>query len=107
MKARRFFAIVFSALLVLSTMTGLFTTANAADVEGNWTVYRTPSSYIPNEDGSEKVVAPCPGYEYTDDGFSILAPSWKDCTPFYTIQTIDKKSLQDGFYMQFRVDTFS
>ena len=107
MKARRFFALIFSAIMAMSAMTGLLTTVGAAEIEGDWTVYRTPSSYIPNEDGSEKVVAPCPGYEYTDDGFSILAPSWKDCTPFYTIQTIDKKSLQDGFYMQFRVDNYS
>ena len=107
MKARRFFALVCSAIIVMTAMTGLSTTASAVEIEGDWTVYRTPSSYIPNEDGSEKVVAPCPGYQYTDDGFSILAPSWKDCTPFYTIQTIDKQSLQDGFYMQFRVDDYS
>ena len=107
MKARRCFALLISAVVVMSAMTGLFTAAGAVDIEGDWTVYRTPSSYIPNEDGSEKVVAPCPGYEYTDEGFSILAPSWKDCTPFYTIQTIDKQSLQDGFYMQFRVDNYS
>ena len=107
MKARRFFALLCTAVMLLSAMTGLFTAAGAVDIEGDWTVYRTPSSYIPNEDGSEKVVAPCPGYEYTDEGFSILAPSWKDCTPFYTIQTVDKQSLQDGFYMQFRVDNYS
>ena len=107
MKARRCFALLCTAVMLLSAMTGLFTAAGAVDIEGDWTVYRTPSSYIPNEDGSEKVVAPCPGYEYTDEGFSILAPSWKDCTPFYTIQTVDKQSLQDGFYMQFRVDTYS
>ena len=107
MKARRFFALLCGAVMVLSAMTGLLTAVGAADIQGDWTVYRTPGSYIPNEDGSEKVVAPCPGYEYTDEGFSILAPSWKDCTPFYTIQTIDKQSLQDGFYMQFRVDDYS
>ena len=107
MKAKRFSALLCCAVTVLSLMTGLFTAVGAADIRGDWTVYRTPSSYIPNEDGSEKVVAPCPGYEYTDDGFSILAPSWKDCTPFYTIQTIDKICLQDGFYMQFRVDNYS
>ena len=107
MKARRFLALLCSAIIVMSAMTGLFTTVSAVEIEGDWTVYRTPSSYIPNEDGSEKVVAPCPGYQYTDEGFSILAPSWKDCTPFYTIQTIDKKNLQDGFYMQFRVDDYS
>ena len=107
MKARRFLALLCSAIIVMSAMTGLFTTVSAVEIEGDWTVYRTPGSYIPNEDGSEKVVAPCPGYEYTDEGFSILAPSWKDCTPFYTIQTIDKKNLQDGFYMQFRVDDYS
>ena len=104
---KRLAVLVMVAALLLSTMAGLFTVANAADVAGEFTVYRTPGSYIPNEDGSEKVVAPCPGYEYTDDGFSILAPSWKDCTPFYTIQTIDKKNLQDGVYMQFRVDNYS
>ena len=107
MKARRCFVLFISAVVVMSAIAGLFTAAGAVDLDGDWTVYRTPSSYIPNEDGSEKVVAPCPGYEYTDEGFSILAPSWKDCTPFYTIQTIDKQSLQDGFYMQFRVDNYS
>lgn len=107
MKTRKFVALLCGAIMVLSLMTGLFTAAGAVDIEGDWTVYRTPGSYIPNEDGSEKVVAPCPGYEYTDEGFSILAPSWKDCTPFYTIQTVDKQSLQDGFYMQFRVDNYS
>ena len=85
-------------------MISLPVSMHVADVVEDWTVYRTPGSYIPNEDGSEKVVAPCPGYEYTDDGFSIVALSWKDCTPFYTIQTPDKKNLQDGVYMQFRVD---
>ena len=107
MKAKRFSALLCCTVTVLSLMTGLFTAVGAADIRGDWTVYRTPGSYIPNEDGSEKVVAPCPGYEYTDDGFSILAPSWKDCTPFYTIQTIDKICLQDGFYMQFCVDNYS
>lgn len=66
MKARRCFALLCTAVMLLSAMTGLFTAAGAVDIEGDWTVYRTPSSYIPNEDGSEKVVAPCPGYEYTD-----------------------------------------
>ena len=107
MRARKYFVLFISAVVMMSAIAGLFTSVGAADIQGDWTVYRTPSSYIPNEDGSEKVVAPCPGYEYTDEGFSILAPSWKDCTPFYTIQTVDKQSLQDGFYMQFRVDDYS
>ena len=107
MKAKKLFTLFVSAVILLSAVPCLFTAAGAVDVQGDWTVYRTPGSYIPNEDGSEKVVAPCPGYEYTDEGFSIVSPSWKDCTPFYTIQTLDKQSLRDGVYMQFRVDEYS
>ena len=107
MKRMKFLTVLISMVMLLSAASGLLLNVGAVDVAGDFTVYRTPGSYIPNADGSEKVVAPCPGYEYTDDGFSILAPSWKDCTPFYTIQTVEKKSLQDGVYMQFRVDDYS
>ena len=71
MKTRKFAALLCGAIMVLALMSGPSTTVGAMDIDGDWTVYRTPSSYIPNEDGSEKVVAPCPGYEYTDEGFSL------------------------------------
>ena len=63
MKARKLFTLFVSAVILLSAVPCLFTAAGAVDVQGDWTVYRTPGSYISNEDGSEKVVAPCPGYE--------------------------------------------
>ena len=44
MKARRFLALLCSAIIVMSAMTGLFTTVSAVEIEGDWTVYRTPSS---------------------------------------------------------------
>ena len=100
---RRIFAALLCAVMLVSIFPAVLP-ASAASVEGDWTVYRIPDTYGDEEDG--EVVKPVPGYEYTADGFTTIAPDWTNFTPYFTVQTKEAQPLKNGIYLEFRVDEY-
>lgn len=112
MKTKRIIALLIAAIMVLSMIPVMSLTTGAADVEGDWTTYRFANEYDdpdeepdPNEEPS--VYKPEAGFLYTDEGFSTIAPSYKDTTPAMTVITKEKQPVKDGIYLQFRIDDYS
>lgn len=105
---KKVLALIIAAMMIVSMIPVMAITTSAADVAGMWTTWRGASSYDEPEAGEEvEPPTPAPGYEYTNEGFHMISPDYSNCTPFGTIQTIDKVSIQDGVYMEIRIDDFS
>ncbi len=104
---KKVIAMLIAAMMVVSMIPVMAFTASAADVDGMWTTYRTAADYDEPEEGEELEYKPAPGYEYTNDGFHMISPDFTGTTPFGTIQSKDKQNIQDGVYMELRVDDFS
>ena len=100
---KKLIALVIAVVMVLS-MIPVMAISTSAAVEGDWNVLRNPDTYIAEEEG--EVVIPAPGYQYTNEGLMTIAPDWSNYTPFFTIQTKEAKSLQDGFFMEVRIDDY-
>ena len=77
----------------------------AAAVDGMWTVYTRPSYYEEGEDG-EPAKPRVWGYTYTEEGFTTIAPDWTEQCPFGTVQSRDPVNIEDGIYMEFRIDKY-
>ena len=77
--------------------------SHAADVPGDWTTYRAASEYPENSDKPQKPEA---GYKYTEEGFTVIPADYSDSTPFMTVQTKETQPVQDGLYLEFRVDDY-
>ncbi len=102
---------LFAVLLTLSMLwvaASLMTfTTQAADVPGDWTTYRAAAEYpAPDEDTTGKVYKPEAGYKYTEEGFTVIPADYTDSTPFMTVQTKEPQPIQNGVYMEFRVDDY-
>ena len=100
---KKLIALVIAAIMVLSMIPVMAISTAAAEVEGDWTVYRDPEKY---EDAGDDAIKPDPGYTYTDDGFTTISPDWTNYTPAFAVQTKEAQPLKDGFYLQFRVDDY-
>lgn len=109
MKIKRILALLMCVVMMLAMIPVFSLTAVAAEIEGDWTTYRDPVEYPVEgeEEDPDRVYNPAPGYEYTDDGFTILQPDWSNITPFYTIQTKEKQNIKDGIYLEFRIDEYT
>jgi hypothetical protein len=79
----------------------------SATGEGEWTVYQSADSYPAYDDEPNSVYPPVAGYEYTNDGFTVIQPDWTDLMPFVTVTTKDPVNLKEGFFVKFRVDEYS
>ena len=101
---KRLLCALLCAVLLAGLIPAAALTASAATAEGDWTVYRIPDTYGGDEDG--EVVRPVPGYEYTADGFTTIAPDWTNFTPYFTVQTKEAQPLKNGIYLEFRVDEY-
>ena len=66
---KKLIVFVIAAVMVLSMIPVMTFTASAAEVEGDWTIWRDPEKYEDLEDG--EAIKPDSGYEYTADGFTI------------------------------------
>ena len=112
MNTKRIIALLICAIMVLSMIPVAAFTAGAAEVDGDWVTYRFANEY-PDEDEEEDpdaeptVYKPEAGYHYTEEGFSTIAPSYKDTTPSMTVITKEKQAVKDGIYLQFRIDDYS
>ncbi len=100
---KKLIALVIAAFMVISMIPVMAFTASAADVEGDWHVWRDPEKYEVDEG---EAIKPDPGYHYTDDGFTTIAPVWTNYTPAFAVQTKEAQNLKEGFYMQVRVDDY-
>lgn len=96
---------ILSTLLVAAMLLSLVIVASvpAAAADGMWLVYATASDYVLPDSERSSV----PGYEYTDDGVRVIPADWDGQVPFATVQTRDAWNIQDGIYMQVRIDEFS
>ena len=112
MNTKRVVSFIICAAMLLVMVPGAVLFAGAANMEGQWTTYRTAGEYDdPNAEfdpnAEPSVYKPEAGYIYTDEGFSVVPADYKDTTPFMTVQTKEKQCLKDGIYLQFRVDDYS
>ena len=101
---KKLIVFVIAAVMVLSMIPVMAISTAAAEVEGDWTIWRDPEKYEDLEDG--EAIKPDSGYEYTADGFTTIAPDWTNYTPFLTAQTKEAQPLKDGFYVQIRIDSY-
>ena len=100
---KKLITLVIAAIMVLSMIPVMAISTSAAEVEGDWTIFRDPGRYEVEEG---EVIKPEPGYEYTSEGFTTIACDWTNYTPFFTAQTKEAQPLKEGFYMEVRVDEY-
>ena len=104
MKMRKILAILVAAVMVISMIPVMAVTTAAVDVEGDWLTFRSANDYDEEqENGSYK---PAPGYEYTNEGFQTIGADYTNTMPYFHVMSREAKSLQDGIYMEVRVDEF-
>ncbi len=99
---KKLIALVIAAIMILS-MIPVMAISTSAAVEGDWEIFRTPNGYKLEEG---EAYNPAPGYEYTSEGFTTIAPDWTNHTPFFTVQAKEPRNLKEGFYMEIRVDEY-
>ncbi len=104
---KKVLALIIAAMMIVSMIPVMAITTAAADVEGNWTTYRSAAGYDEPEEGEEESYTPAPGYEYNNEGLHLTSPSYAGCTPFGTVQSKEAIDIKDGVYMEIRVDNFS
>ena len=104
---KKVLALIIAAMMIISMIPVMAITSSAADVDGDWDTYRSAAGYEPPKEGEEESYTPAPGYEYTDEGFHMTSADYAGCTPFGTIQSKEKVALQDGVYMELRVDDYA
>ncbi len=104
---KKVLALIIAAMMIVSMIPVMAITTSAADVEGDFITYRFASGYDEPAEGEEPSYKPASGYKYTDEGFQTIPPSFKNTTPHLCIQTKDTVSIQDGVYMDIRIDDYA
>ncbi len=99
---KKILSILLVSVMLISTLVIFALPMSAA--KGEWSVYTTKEQYLDDYVG---VMHDIPGYEYTDEGLKMIPAEWADSSPWGTVQTSDKVNLQDGVYLQVRVDEFT
>lgn len=102
---KKLIAFTVAAVMVLSLIPVMTLSSFAAEITGDWTTLRRPADYLIDEEAGE-TYKPAPGYEYTDEGFTIVPADYTNQTVYFNIQTKDPKPIKEGFYVQFRVDDY-
>ena len=104
---KKLFAVLLMLSMLLASASLMTFTTQAVDIPGDWTTYRAAAEYpAPGEDTTGKVYKPEAGYEYTEEGFTVIPADYTDSTPFMTVQTKEPQPIQEGVYMEFRVDDY-
>ncbi len=101
---KKLITLVIAVAMVMTLIPVMTFSTAAADVEGDWTVFRDPAKYEVEEG---EAIKPDPGYQYTDEGFTTIAPDWTNYTPFFTVQTKEPQPLKDGVYLEVRIDEYA
>ncbi len=106
---KKLIALAIAAIMVLSMIPVMAFTASAEGEsnfpeksDGFWSVWRWGNDY---DDPTS--YCPAPGYKYTSEGFTTIAPDYTNHTPGFTVQTSNPVDLKQGFYMQVRIDEFA
>lgn len=109
MKTIRFLLWILCAVMALTLIPVTAVTVGAtAPNEGDWITYRFATEYPDEgEEDDGTIYKPNAGYEYNDDGFSVIAPDFTNTTPSVSFQSKEKVNLKDGVYLQFRIDEYS
>ena len=69
MNIKRILALIICAVMLLTMFPVAMLTTGAADIEGDWTTYRSADEYETPEEGEEPIIyKPEAGYEYTSEG---------------------------------------
>ena len=101
---KKLITLVIAVAMVMTLIPVMTFSTAAADVEGDWTVFRDPAKYEVDEG---EAIKPDPGYQYNDEGFTTIAPDWTNYTPFFTVQTKEPQPLKDGVYLEVRIDEYA
>ena len=112
---KKLIALLIAAMMIISMIPVMAISSSAEAGEqapaatGDWDVYRLATEYPTDKDKEDpdKTYKPTAGYDYTDDGFSVIAPDYMDDTPSMTVQTTYKVNLKEGFFVKFRIDDYS
>ena len=96
---------ILSTLLVAAMLLSMviIVSVPTAAVDGEWTTYGPASESADGYSGDPTSV---PGYEYTDDGLHVIPANWDEQVVYGTVQTKNPVDLEDGVYLEFRVDKF-
>ena len=111
MNTKRIIALVICAVMLLA-MIPVMTISTAAAGEGMWTTFQGAGNYLAageepdTSDDEDDADPPESGYEYTDDGLTIVQPDWTGVAPFMTVSTKDAQNLKEGIFLEFRVDAY-
>ena len=101
---KKFLSFILVAAMLLSMIIVVSVPTAAAD--GDWTTYASPDAYGEEDDGTPKTPV-VPGYEYTDEGFTTVDADWTNRSPWFTVQTKNPVSLEDGIYLLVRIDEYA
>ena len=101
---KKLITLVIAVAMVMTLIPVMTFSTSAANVEGDWTVFRDPAKYEVEEG---EAIKPDPGYQYTDEGFTTIAPDWTNYPPFFTVQTKEPQPLKDGVYLEVRIDEYA
>ncbi len=102
---KKIVSILLTVFMLLSTLAvcSLPVSADAA-AEGDWEVHLDAFEESKLEDGDEVYVS-TPGYKYTDDGFEIVEPTYKNAQAKFTAITKNKVDTYN-FSIKVRLDNF-
>ncbi len=104
---KKLIALLIAAMMIVSLIPVMAVSTSAA-VTGLWDTYQGAGSYPDEDDEPDTVYPPVSGYEYTNEGFSIVQPDWgTTCAPFVTVSTTEEQPIKEGIYIKFRVDSYS
>ena len=83
MNTKRILALIICAVMLLTMIPVAALTIGAAEIQGDWTTYRSADEYETAGEGEEPIIyKPEAGYEYTSEGFTVVPADYKDTTPF-------------------------
>ena len=96
---------ILSTLLIAAMLLSMviIVSVPAAAIDGEWTTYGPASE---SADGYTGDPTSIPGYEYTADGLHVIPANWDEQVVYGTVQTKNLVNIEDGIYLEFRVDEF-
>ena len=101
--------IAFLSLAMLFALIPVAEVTSHAAKEGMWTTYRFANNYCPPDCdcGGTDIYPPEVGYEYTNEGFTVIPAEWRTTAAHMAVVTHETQEIKWGVYLQFRVDDFS
>ncbi len=101
MTMKKMIALSVTALLLMTACFVMTLPVSAVDGVDEWFCIRSPWDY------NGGIYTPAPGHRYTEEGFTCLPADYTGMTPYFTLQTKENHCIQDGVYMELRIDDFS